>query len=262
MEKGSMRLEANISLRKGQSSSLLAGQAKDKRLPDYKVELKNINSFRFLKQAILFEVGRQSEILERGERVVQETRGYDEDRGVTFSQRGKEGEADYRYFPEPDIPAMEFSDEEIEGWRKELPELPRQVAERWRKDWKVREDYISVLLDTRELVNYFEEAVAVGKGRELSAEKIAGIIVNKKVNIDEVLPAKLVEILLMEKEVFSEEELARTVEEVLAENEKAVADYKKGKQGAVMFLVGQVMARTKGQAEAGKVRERLEKLLG
>jgi aspartyl-tRNA(Asn)/glutamyl-tRNA(Gln) amidotransferase subunit B len=113
MEKGSMRLEANVSVRK-------TGETE---LPKYKIELKNINSFRFVKKAVEADVKRQIELLEKGETPSQETRGFKESTGLTYSQRSKEDAHDYRYFPEPDIPPFEFSQDQIDIWKSQLPKL-------------------------------------------------------------------------------------------------------------------------------------------
>jgi len=267
MEKGSMRLEANVSLRRLKKqkvkSKITNQKSKPGELPGYKVEIKNINSFRFLKAAVEYEIERQRELLKKGERVVQETRGFDEEKGVTFPQRGKEGEADYRYFPEPDIPPMNFSDDEIEGLRQELPELPEEVRRRFLSDYGLRGDYVEFLVHSRQMAGYFEEAVKVGKKHGMGAEKIAGTLVNKKPDINKVLPAKLVEILRKEEEVvvLPIKELDRFVVLAIKENLQAVTDYKKGKEGALQFLVGQVMGKAKGKADARKIAELLKKQL-
>gem|GEM_PF-6200543 len=119
MEKGGMRLEANISLQTRE-------QFDNGKLPDYKVEVKNINSFNYMKQAVDYEIIRQEKLLNNGEKISQETRGFNSSKQVTFSQRSKENAADYRYFPDPDIPEIVFNSTQIGKWRKELP--PTQTA--------------------------------------------------------------------------------------------------------------------------------------
>ena len=123
MEKGQMRLEANISLR-------TLDMEKRGELPKYKVEVKNINSFRFMEKAVLAEIDRQSDVFEKGETPVQENRGFNEVTGKTVLQRAKEEANDYRYFPEPDIPPMYFSDKYIDELKKQIPELPHQIKKR------------------------------------------------------------------------------------------------------------------------------------
>lgn len=150
MEKGNMRCEANISLyREGND-----------RLSGTKVEVKNINSFKFVEKAIDAEIKRQTEILERGEKVVQETRGWDEAKGETVSQRTKEAAHDYRYFPEPDIPPLQFMEDYIENLRRNLPELPEAKKERFISEYGVSGENVDVIVSDKKLAEYFEEVVS------------------------------------------------------------------------------------------------------
>ena len=158
MEKGSMRCEPNISLRP-------AGQAE---LANYKVEIKNLNSFRAVERAVAFEIERQAALLLRGERPPQETRGWDEDRGVTFSQRSKEFAHDYRYFPEPDLPPMVISARVVEGLRAGLPELPDAKRARFEQDYGLTLYEANLLSETPPRADYFE-SVASSLGAHDSA---------------------------------------------------------------------------------------------
>jgi len=245
MEKGRMRCEPNISL------------SCDGKLPDYKVEIKNVNSFRYVKKAIEYEIERQSKILEKGEVPAQETRGFDEKKQVTFSQRLKEEANDYRYFPEPDIPPIEFSDKEIEEIRKEMEELPDKRMERYKKDYGVDEANGLILIENRELGEFFErvvrELVIRGVGKE-DFMKVAKIVVNRKVGKDDPEAVDNIEKIVKGLgELIDEDESVRVVDEVFLENEKAVNDLKRGKENAVMFLMGQVMKKTKGKVKPGEV---------
>ncbi|MEJ2441464.1 MAG: Asp-tRNA(Asn)/Glu-tRNA(Gln) amidotransferase subunit GatB, partial [Patescibacteria group bacterium] len=170
MEKGSMRLEANVSL-----------SSKEGQLAKYKVELKNINSFRFLKKAVQAELVRQEKLLSSGKKVVQETRGYDEAKETTFSQRTKEEEQDYRYFPEPDIPPMRFTDKEIEKMKNSLKVLPKQRREKLSK-YQLPENYIDILVQRSKRADYFEEAVELGQKHKIPTKMIASVMVNQ--NLD------------------------------------------------------------------------------
>ncbi|OGM05522.1 hypothetical protein A2125_00785, partial [Candidatus Woesebacteria bacterium GWB1_43_5] len=177
MEKGSMRLEANVSLQK------VKGKRQEvKGLPDYKVELKNINSFRFLEKAISYEIERQSKILNLGKKVVQETRGYDEAKGVTFSQRTKEESHDYRYFPEPDIPPICFAETQTSNLKSQIPELPSEKRKKYKDLYKLPENYINVLVENKPRVDYFESAVKLGQLHDLQPKKIAEAMVNLKLD--------------------------------------------------------------------------------
>ncbi|HYK08874.1 MAG TPA: Asp-tRNA(Asn)/Glu-tRNA(Gln) amidotransferase subunit GatB [Candidatus Eisenbacteria bacterium] len=253
MEKGGMRLEPNISLR-------LVGQ---KDLPKYKVEVKNINSFSFVEKAIEYEIKRHTELLEKGETPAQETRGWDEDKNITISQRSKEEAADYRYFPEPDIPPFIWTKGYLDELRSQIPELPNEKRNRFIKEFGLSDYNAELLVRTVELATYFEEAVKVGKDHNIDAKTIANTLLNKKVDIEEVLPAKLVALIAQATQVsgVSDEELQNVLKTIISQNEKAVADYKAGKTTVIMFLVGMAMKELKGKAKADSVKIELEKLL-
>jgi len=291
MEKGSMRLEPNISLRRCRSvkdtsevarrdSSDGGGISKDLleveelELPSYKVEVKNINSFNFAKKAIDYEIKRQIEILKRGEIPRQETRGWDEKKGITYSQRSKEEAHDYRYFPEPDIPPIRWTESQISNLKSQIPELPDEKIKRFMRDYQLSEYDATILTDKLEVANYFEKAVSLkdtpevlrndsSDGGGISTKTIANWIINKKADISKTSPEELVKLISQQsqKPTISEEELEKAIKKVINSNSKAVADYKSGKQQALMFLVGQVMREIKGKAEAGKIKEKLRLLL-
>ncbi|OGE94737.1 MAG: glutaminyl-tRNA synthase (glutamine-hydrolyzing) subunit B [Candidatus Doudnabacteria bacterium RIFCSPLOWO2_01_FULL_44_21] len=150
MEKGHLRCDANISLRSiGESE-----------LPDYKVEIKNMNSFRAVFNAIEYEIKRQSEALEGGEQLLTETRGWQDDKGITVSQRSKEESQDYRYFPEPDLPVLQFTKEWLEELRRELPELPKVRKQRFVEEFGLAEKDAQSLVLNKELSEYFEQVVS------------------------------------------------------------------------------------------------------
>jgi len=247
MEKGSMRLEANISW------GLDLG---------YKVEVKNINSFNFLAKAIDFELKRQKEILLRGETPIQETRGYNETKGVTFSQRTKEDAADYRYFPEPDIPPIIFSEADIQAITSQMPELPDQVKTRWEKDYKLKQQYYDVLLSTKAMAQYADQSLALAVKATLSPDKVANEIVNTKLDITKVTPKELIEKLQESTNKVSDKgKLSQWVEQAILENPEPVQQYKDGKETVIRFLVGQVMKLSRGKASAPEVLELLKKAL-
>lgn len=252
MEKGSMRLEANISLRRKTQNAIRKTD-----LPDYRVEIKNINSFKFLELAISYEIKRQEEILGNGSTLTQETRGFDEKMGTTKLQRRKEEAQDYRYFPEPDIPEFSFSEDYLNKIKAGLPELPKDKRKRFEIEYGLPPQYVAILTQTRELADYFEEAARVGKKQGVDAKEVANILVNKRPDIEKILPAKLIEILRRTKKrpVLLIEELKQAVEDVINENPKAAGDYKKGKEASIQFLVGQVMRKIKGKANPNKIAE-------
>jgi aspartyl-tRNA(Asn)/glutamyl-tRNA(Gln) amidotransferase subunit B len=153
MEKGNMRLEPNISLRK-------EGQTE---LPNYKVEVKNINSFNFVGRAIEYEIKRQSELLDKGERPAQETRGFVEASSSTKSQRSKEDAQDYRYFPEPDIPPLRFTQNYTDGLKNNMPELPDAKLKRFVEEYGLTNYDAQILTREKTMADYFESAVKDGK---------------------------------------------------------------------------------------------------
>jgi len=246
MEKGSMRLEVNISL------------GEDK-LPDYKVELKNLNSFRFVEKAIEYEIKRHLEIFKKGEKPIQETRGWDEKKQRSFSQRIKEEAQDYRYFPEPDIPPIRLDKKEIEQIKNSIPELPEQKKNRFIKDYGLSEYNALLLTEDMKKADFFEQAAALGDKEKVKAKKIANILINRKININKESPGEFVKDILNEskKPQIMGEDLDKIIKSVLQNNREVVEEIRKGKETAVEFLVGQVMKETRGQVSPNQVRQTL-----
>lgn len=249
MEKGDMRLEPNISLQK----------TGEKGLPKYKVEVKNINSFRFVAKAIETEIKRQEEILESGNIPLQETRGWSETKGTTVSQRIKEEANDYRYFPDPDIPPIKFTDKQISTLKSCLPELREEKLARLIKLFALSYYDAEILTREKSVADYFEEAVRVGIQHKVTSKQIANAIINKKVDIDKDLPATLVKQVVTSSLVtqVDESDLQKVIDTVLKENQKAVEDFKNGKESVIMYLVGQVMRQFKQKIDAMKVKNAL-----
>jgi aspartyl-tRNA(Asn)/glutamyl-tRNA(Gln) amidotransferase subunit B len=252
MEKGQMRLEPNISL-----------SPDPDKLPDYKVEVKNINSFRFVEQAINFEVKRQTELLEKNERPAQETRGWDSVKNKTFSQRSKEDAQDYRYFPEPDIPPIVTSKEQIAKLQSDMPELPDAKLERFIKEYTLPKYDAEILTRERQLADYFETAVKDGEKEKVNAKQIANWIINKKINIDEVMPASVIKQILeaTKTETIDDAELEEVISAVITEQAQAVADYKNGKEASLMFLLGQTMRKLGKKVDEQMVKEKIKSQL-
>lgn len=260
MEKGTMRLEPNISVKKPNQSGL----------PPYKVEVKNINSFNFVKRAIDFEVDRHIELLERGETPIQETRGYVEKTSSTVSQRSKEEAHDYRYFPDPDIPPLEFTQKYIE--EIEVPELPHKKIRRFVEKLGIK--YRDAFLITRgkKSADFFETTLVPTIAKKIQEQKqkvptnihqlVANLFINKlKLNADaDVSDIDQLVISILPKKT-DEKLLQETIAKVIDANKNAAGDFKAGKQNAIMFLVGQVMREMKGRADATIVKAKLiEKL--
>lgn len=254
MEKGGMRLEANISLRREGKNEL----------PDYKVECKNINSFKFLESAINYEIIRQTEVLQNGSQPVQETRGYNSVTGKTFSQRSKEDAADYRYFPDPDLPPIEFTMEEIEKIRTTLPELPEDKIIRFMKDYNINEKLAKILVLNRQKSEFFEKVMELALKENLDCQKLANSLVNKKIkfefteSVDDIVKKFKASII---NEKIDEKELQKIIQETLQNNQDAVNKYKSGKTVVLGFLIGQVTKKLEKKADIEQVKKTLKTLL-
>lgn len=252
MEKGEMRLEPNISLKN------IRQVASDK-LPPYKVEVKNINSFKFVDKAIKYEIYRQTEILERGELPTQETRGWNESKQKTISQRSKEEAQDYRYFPEPDIPPIIYTTEMISSLKKQLPELQDEKIVRFCDLYELPANDSEILTRDKRLADYFEESVKIAANQDISAKKIANTIINHKVDIDNILPSELIKSITTQSKIahIDDGELKIIIIGILTENPKAVEDYKNGKENVIMFLLGQTMKKINKKVDVNIVKDKL-----
>lgn len=248
MERGDMRLEANISVR-------LVGQTK---LPNYRVELKNINSFRFMVAAIEYEIKRQIEALERGEKLTQETRGWSEEKKETYLQRSKEEAHDYRYFPEPDLPELRMKNYELRI-KQEIPEMPWERSRRLVEGLGLTEAQSKILTETKEIADFFELQVEDGRKLGVEPKQIANYIINQKPDINVKVAEK---IKVKDVGVIGDRgELERLAKEIISENPEMVASYRKGKFTVIQALVGAVMRKTGGKVNAVKMRAVLEKIL-
>jgi aspartyl-tRNA(Asn)/glutamyl-tRNA(Gln) amidotransferase subunit B len=289
MEKGSLRCDANVSIRP-------LGQEK----LGTKAELKNLNSFSAVKKAIEFEVGRQTGIILSGGSVVQETLLWDEAKGRTLSMRTKEQAHDYRYFPEPDLVPFTLDTARIDAVRKTLPELPYAKMARFMDTYKLNQYDAFILVQARDLADFFEACVKIYPDSKrtanwlngplmkelnerrkplaevaLSAEEMTTLIrkvddgvvsnlVGKDILSIMLNEGKRVEAIIQEKglaQVSDDAVLEKVVDEVLADNSKAVLEIKGGKTGAMGFLVGQAMKKMQGKANPKKINEILTRRL-
>ncbi len=252
MERGDMRLEANVSVRK----------QGDKKLPNYRVELKNINSFRFMVAAVEYEINRQVEQLQKGNKLHQETRGWDEDKKCTYLQRSKEEAQDYRYFPEPDLPELRISQDHIYRVKSDLPELPYAKKERFEKEYGIPAYAAFILTRERNVADFYEQAVKDGANVTISSLEIANAMVNKRIDWSNLLPAQLVQALVKGKrDEIEPGVLEKAIDIVIARNKETVESFRKGKTGVLEFLVGQVLKETNGSGDPTEIRSKLlEKL--
>lgn len=271
MEKGTMRLEPNISIKKIKNTKNNYNTRVDiNELPRYKVEVKNINSFRFVKQAIDYEIKRQIELLKNDQTPIQETRGFDEKKQITYQQRKKEEASDYRYFPEPDIPTIYVQKKLLNKIYEKIPELPQEKLVRFIKEWQLRFDEAFILTRNNKIANYFElitiklleETKKSGLKVRNMGQLVANLIVNKKISTD-LSPKKFIEKTLerLKPKKTDEAMINMVIDEIINLEKKAVDDYKKGKNNALMYLVGQAMKRLKGQVDPELVIEKIKKKL-
>lgn len=252
MEKGQMRLEANTSLR----TEKMEQQAQ---LPDYKVEVKNINSFKFMEKAIVAEIKRQRKLLEEGGTPIQENRGYDEVHNKTVPQRSKEEASDYRYFPEPDIPPLTFDDKYIQDLKNSLPELPYETIERLVKEYEITEDSAKLIVENLgyEYVYKIEKIVEEG----IEPQDAANELINNT-QMRDLDPEEFAKKYKESRETLEDENiLAKTAEEVISESDEAVKDYLQGKEASIQYLLGQMMKKTKGKADPKRSIQILKQLL-
>lgn len=290
MDEGSFRCEPNLSLRP-------LGQKEF----GTKVEMKNINSFKFVKDAIEYEIKRQTKVLNEGGKIHQETRLWNIERGETAVMRSKEEAHDYRYFPDPDLVPLRLEQEWIEGFRSSVPELPGARMKRFIDEYTLPEYDAGVLTASKGIADYFEACVKLFNQPKTVSNWVMGELTRElnnsgtDVSASPVSPERLVTLLqLVEKgtislkaareifpEVYSsgkepeqivqekrliqvsdEISLGNMIDEVVAKNPAQVAQFKEGKQQVLGFLVGQVMKASGGKANPGKVNELLKKKLG
>jgi len=288
-EKGQIRSDVNVSVRP-------VGQ---KELGE-KVEIKNMNSFAFIQQAIEYEIERQTNLLEQGKKVVQETRGFDSELGETFSQRTKENAHDYRYFPEPDLMPVKISAEQIEQWQSELPELPAQRRERYVKQLGLPEYDAGVLTADKAMSDYFDETMNHTKNAKAVSNFMMGEMMrllsetNSHISDTKITPQKLAQIIDLidaktintgggkqvfeiifneggdPKQIVEAKGLAQVsddsalegwADEAIANNPKPVEEYKAGNTASINFLMGQVMKASRGKANPAAVMQMLKQKL-
>ena len=245
MEKGQMRLEANISLRTKEME-------KNNELANYKVEVKNINSFKFMEKAVKAEIVRQREILDSGAVPEQENRGFKEGIKGTVLQRSKEEAKDYRYFPEPDIPPMEFDDAYIAKLKNEMSELPSQLKKDLIEKYTLSQNVVKVLVDILGLkyVQKFKELISQG----VEADKAANILVNK-IDLRDLPVEEIVSKMQTSEPEINTKNLEIVIEQVISENKKAVNDYENGKETALQFIIGAVMRKSGIHSDADLIKE-------
>lgn len=286
MEKGHMRLEANISLNMGT-----------------KVEVKNINSFKAMEEAIKYELIRQEKLLKANKKVVHETRGWNEAKKTTVSQRSKEEAQEYRYFPEPDLPPFDEKAFNLQTLKTNVPELPKDKRERFKKEYSLTSKQVDVLVQDMTFASYFEEAASeLGDIKKIKplfnyfTSDVWGLMKKEGVGINElnISPAHLAHVVKMvsdkkitsriaknllvkmhetsldPKEIIANEQweqvsdessLKPLAEQIIKDHPQPVADYKKGKAQSIQFLIGMAMSQLGGKADPNVLRKIFEDLL-
>ncbi len=273
MEQGGMRLEANISLKPSvipdsirnpreilNQARLPARQVQDDNddLPDYKVEVKNINSFRFIEQAIEYEVRRQAKLLDDSKTPTQETRGYNPSKGETFSQRSKESAEDYRYLPDPDIPPLQLTKVMIEKLRESLPELPEQRAKRWISQYNIEEKHAVQLSKAHDKTSLFEEILKTADSTTLGAAVVAKQIATGKIKIDNqsTVEGTIKESMTLTQTAdVDETEIEQIVKEVFVENTAEAERFRNGEEKLLNFFIGQTMKKLGKRVDMGVVKK-------
>jgi aspartyl-tRNA(Asn)/glutamyl-tRNA(Gln) amidotransferase subunit B len=213
--------------------------------------------------AVEYEIKRQIEAQEKGEKLHQETRGWNEEKKQTYLQRSKEEAHDYRYFPEPDLPEMHLEESKVQNLKSKMPELPWEKVKRFIGEFGLKPSDAKILTESSELSQYFEQVVLLGKKEDIEPKAIANYIINSKIDLIDSSLQQIIDDLKAKKSNLIEgtEELEKLAKEAMADDSSAVANYKGGKLGAIMALVGLVMKKTQGKANAAKVKEILEELL-
>jgi aspartyl-tRNA(Asn)/glutamyl-tRNA(Gln) amidotransferase subunit B len=275
MEKGALRLEANISVQNEEEQA--AGQ-----LPPYKVEVKNLNSFRFLERAIRHEIERHTKLREAGELPKQETRGWNDTENKTYALRSKESAEDYRYFPDPDLPPLELTTEMIEEIGDELPELPKEKMLRFQQEFGVSEQNARVFLQTKEISERAEQFLTAVKAAKIDPQKAANGVVNNKVETwllseqqatDGELRAEIDRLITQTKELYATAEIDPALIQKITktvmhdpQNAEMLGKLKAGEQKFLGYFIGQVrlavVAETKQEkVDANAIREEIAQVL-
>ena len=289
LNEGSMRADVNLSIREAGSEKF-----------GTRTEMKNLNSFKAIARAIENERERQIDIIESGEKVIQETRRWDDEKGYSYAMRSKEDAQDYRYFPDPDLVPIIVDDEFLDTIKRRQPELRDEKRIRYKDEFNIPEYDIDIITNSKKMADIFEETIALGAEPKkvsnwlmvetmrlmkehdkdaddlsFSAKNLATLIdmvdkkvingsvakeVFEKIFTDDIDPEKYVEENGL-KTVNDEGALTKTIEEIVAANPKSVEDYKSGKEKAIGFLVGQTMKAMKGKADPGEVNRILKEIL-
>lgn len=251
MAKGQMRLEANISLKEKPADEL----------PDYRVELKNINSFRYLQQAIDYEINRQNRLLKEGKKIPQQTRGFNAKDGTTFRQRVKEEAYEYRYFPEPDIPPLQLNELfDLAKLKNNLPETPTLKTTRLQKEYNLSSYQARILVEKYPRA---EKVLQIAQKENININDIANAIINKDFSLKKLTPETFVKKFKAAQDVklITGKELKKYCRRVVEENPAVVAKYQGGKTSVLGFFIGQIQAKTDGKANATEAKQFLQQLL-